>query len=116
MTTRTLGLIGERLKQMREKNGLTQTELATAMGVAQQAINRWERGKLDASLPALKDMARILGVSADYLLGLVDNPKDHYAEDRLTPEQRKLLWLIDQGMSIEAIEEIAGLAKRRNQS
>lgn len=53
---------GERLKQLREKAGLTQYALAKASGVTAQAIANIERGS-EPTWPTVIKLARALGVN-----------------------------------------------------
>jgi transcriptional regulator with XRE-family HTH domain len=63
-------MIGERIAKSREKMGLTQTELAQIIGVAQSRISEFERGiKTDCNISTAKRLARALGVGVDYLIG-----------------------------------------------
>jgi len=62
--------IGERLARFRKERGLTQTELARQLGVAQPVLSDYERGELRLHGQLIVELARILGVSADELLGL----------------------------------------------
>ncbi|BBU62910.1 hypothetical protein MSC49_28450 [Methylosinus sp. C49] len=57
------------LKVIRERHGLTQSELAKRIGTTQQTIARWESGKAEPSLAALRDLAVCLWTSVDQLLG-----------------------------------------------
>lgn len=57
------------LKMLRERHGLTQSELAERIGTTQQTIARWENGKAEPSLAALRDLAICLWTSVDQLLG-----------------------------------------------
>ena len=50
--------------------GLTQVDLAHKLGVPQQMISAYERGKLRLHGQLIIKIARILGISADQLLGL----------------------------------------------
>lgn len=61
-----------RLKEIRQKRGQTQTELASMLKTTQQTIARWESGKAEPSISALRDLAVIYGTSVDDLLG--NNP------------------------------------------
>jgi len=64
----TLGL-GNRLRQRRERNGLTQEELAKRTGLTQEMISNLERGKHQPRLDTLEKYARGLGLSVQALLG-----------------------------------------------
>lgn len=57
------------LKALREKSRLTQTELAQRVGTTQQTIARWEAGKAEPNLAALRDLAICLGTTVDGLVG-----------------------------------------------
>lgn len=68
---------GERLKKAREKQGLTQLQVAKAlakMGVLVNCkcdvVGKYERGLMFPNAHRIHDLCVILGVSADYLLGL----------------------------------------------
>lgn len=64
---------GERLKAERIKRGLTQSELATELGLNQSAISKFEYGIKEPAKNTLVAFAKYFGVSTDYLLGLKDN-------------------------------------------
>ena len=61
--------IGQRIKQFRKQNGLTQEKLAEYLGVTDKAVSKWECGLTAPDLALIMPLARILGVSADELLG-----------------------------------------------
>ena len=58
----------ERLRELRERKGLTQTELAKRLGVGRTTVTLWERGDNHPRIDMLVDLAKILGVKVDYLL------------------------------------------------
>lgn len=60
---------GERIKYLREKNGLTQKDIATKLGVEPAAISKYELDMREPNIEAIKKLARIFNVSIDYLLG-----------------------------------------------
>lgn len=60
----------ERLKEAREDNDLTQKEVATLTGTTQQQLYKYENGIQDMTVPKLKKLCELYGVSADYILGL----------------------------------------------
>lgn len=59
----------ERLKEAREKKGLSQRELAQLAVISQPAICQFESGKKFPNADTVEILADILGVSMDYLHG-----------------------------------------------
>ena len=59
--------IGDKIKQLRMKAGLTQIELASKIGTDQPLLTRWENGKKHPSLPNLIKIAEIFNISLDTL-------------------------------------------------
>ena len=82
---------GNRLRDAREKRNLTQDELALILGIGQSQMNKYENNKSEPSPEIIGRMARELEVTADWLLGLVDDSKGHLQEKSLSPTERKLL-------------------------
>lgn len=60
--------LGERLKYARETRGMTQTQLAEAIGQHQSTLAHWERGKARPSPEKVDLMAPVLGVATEWLL------------------------------------------------
>lgn len=61
--------IGARIAELRKAKDMTQMELADQMFVSFQAVSNWERGNTMPDIAKLGDLARILGVSIEELLG-----------------------------------------------
>ena len=59
----------QRLKEVRIKRGLTQTELGEKVGVKQNTFTNWEKGKREPSFENLIKLADLLEVSLDWLFG-----------------------------------------------
>jgi transcriptional regulator with XRE-family HTH domain len=59
---------GKRLQQFREQAGLSQSELARAIGIPVKSVQNWEAERVQPRLEALPKLARGLGVSLDVLL------------------------------------------------
>ena len=66
---------GLKLKQIRTSRGLTQQRLADKLGITKSTISAYENSSKYPSLEILYNLAIILNVSTDYLLGL-SNDKD----------------------------------------
>lgn len=58
------------LKDLRMEKGLTQEELAKQINFSLSVVNKWENGKKNPSVDAIKVLAKFFNVSTDYLLGL----------------------------------------------
>ena len=65
---------GEKLKELREKSGLTQKQLALQIGVSKSAISQYELQERIPSPIVIIKIASVFHVSSDYLLG-IDNQK-----------------------------------------
>lgn len=63
-----LAQIGERLKMLRKKMGFTQTKAAEQVGVSQDMVSRYEKGKSHPSPEYIFWMAGESGVSVDWIL------------------------------------------------
>ena len=57
------------LKTLREKNGLTQEQVARRVMVTRQAVSRWETGETQPNTDTLKLLSREFDVSINTLLG-----------------------------------------------
>lgn len=66
---------GKRLKQLREKRGLKQTQLADIMNVSNRTISVYEKGTVVPPTENLERLATFFDVTTDYLLGRTNNPK-----------------------------------------
>ena len=58
----------EKLVKLRKLKGLTQDELASAVGVSRQAVYKWESGQSYPEVPKLVELKLIFGISIDDLL------------------------------------------------
>ena len=69
-------ILGQRVREARKRAGLLQVDLAAALGdrYAHNDISRVESGERGLRLDGLVNAAKELRVSADYLLGLTDDP------------------------------------------
>ncbi|MCL2508994.1 MAG: helix-turn-helix domain-containing protein [Oscillospiraceae bacterium] len=62
--------LSERIRLLRERIGLTQSDLARSMGLTRSSVNAWEMGLSVPSTQYIVELAKIFNVSADYLLGI----------------------------------------------
>ena len=63
----------ENLKNVREKKGISQKEMAERIGVAKSTYSMYESGSREPNLQTIRKIANVLDVSIEYLMnGYVD--------------------------------------------
>ena len=60
---------GEHISSLRKAKNLTQGEVAETLGVTHQAVSSWEKGMTSPDIAKLSDLANLLEVSVDTLIG-----------------------------------------------
>jgi len=77
MDDSTRNVFGERLRKLRRAKGWTQEQLAKMLNVSRNAVAGWEAPskRYFPDQETLVRIARLFGVSVDYLLGLIDVPR-----------------------------------------
>ena len=75
----------ERIKQLRKKKGISQSELAEVIGVKNNTVSTWERGTRKPDFEALNLLSDYFEVSFEYILGSSDKE-----EARVNPTQDEL--------------------------
>lgn len=63
-----------RIKELREKRGITQLKMAIDLNMNQNTISRYENGARQADYAVLIMIADYFDVSIDYLLFRTENP------------------------------------------
>ena len=97
---------GKRLLTLRNRRGLSQSEIAEALGMAQTTYAGYENGKRNATVSLIRKFSKFFGVSADCLLGVKKQNEEftipeHYFDlynsrrrisDRIFAETVNVLW------------------------
>ena len=63
---------GNRLREIRMKHKLNQTQIAEKINMSQMGYSKYETGEIMLNTELLIKLSRIYNVSIDYLLGLTD--------------------------------------------
>ena len=74
-------LFGTRLKCLRKDRGETQKDLADFLGIKQNQIGEMENGRKASTIAKLALLCEHYNISADYLLGLTDEPRPLRQDD-----------------------------------
>lgn len=99
-------MINETLRNIREKKGLRQDDIAEALGVAQQTVLKWENGKTEPKASQIVKLSNVLGVPIDALFGnetiTVDQEMEYKIREtaKLNEEEKKCLNMFIEAMLI----------------
>ena len=88
-------MLGARIAALRREAGLSQAELASQLQISASAMGMYEQGRREPSGQMLVALARILGVTTDYLLTGTPAPEQvesiqQLLLDRVTSADRRL--------------------------
>lgn len=100
--------INERIHDLRERSGLTQSDLAIQLGMTRSGVNAWEMGISKPSLENLVILSRILHTTTDYLLG--NNNEETIVINDFTPEEKEMVMRM-----VHYIEEVHQLKCKKKQ-
>ena len=67
--------IGQKIRELRRKNDLTQEKMAEFLGITCQSVSKWETDTTYPDLAMIVPLARLLHVTTDELLGM-DAPEN----------------------------------------
>lgn len=64
--------VADRIRYLRDKSGMTQTDLAKKLGISRSAVNSWEMSLSMPSLANIVEMSQIFHIDVDYILSTSD--------------------------------------------
>lgn len=112
--------IGERIKELRLRSGLTQEELGNSIGAIKQTVNKYENGTI-TNIPTekIEAMARVFGVSEAFIMGWEKDDEDDIPKEyeaileyfKKNPELKSLFKIADD-LSPEDIDFLIEMAKK----
>ena len=79
-----------RIKELREKNGLSMEQLANQLNVTKSRVNMWENNGTVPRMNILIDLAKRFNVTTDYLLGNDNTANISIENAKLSSLQRNL--------------------------
>lgn len=94
-----------RLKELRERKGLTQQKLSDSLGtIAVPTIKQWESEKRFPNMDSIMILSQFFNVTSDYLLGLTDVYSTLHDKYTYSVEQFKIS-MKEKGISNKALAE-----------
>ena len=97
-------MIGRKIRSLREQAGLTQEDVAEAMGVSRQAVSKWEANLSRPSAENLIRLARLFRVelteivSAREEMDTEESAEEKPKEQHPSPKRRRWLWIAALGL------------------
>ncbi len=85
-------MICDKIKELRERAGLSQAALAKKVGVTRSAVNAWEMGLSIPTTQYVAELAQLFHVSADYMLGL--DSTESICIGSLSDEEKRILYTL----------------------
>lgn len=89
MTGKKVSSFSERIAELIESTGKTQTAVARDFGVSKQTISAWITGQNSPRIPIVYALSYYFNVSIEWLMGF-DVPMYGH-QDALSPEERRLV-------------------------
>ncbi|MCH5314567.1 MAG: helix-turn-helix transcriptional regulator [Eubacterium sp.] len=94
--------MGERIKELRKKSGMTQMDLAKKLGVTKGTISTWETGSRSPNYDVVDQMCEMFRASMDYLMGRTDVNSYRDMTDADTEQLGK--WTVEQDLTEYALK------------
>lgn len=98
---------GDRIKSLREAQGLSQRDVAERLQISESQVYRYEKDEIEPRADVVVKFASYFNVSTDYLLGVSDEP-GYFYKDGLSAKERSAIAAWRRGEKLEAIMVIAG--------
>ncbi len=97
--------IGGKILELRKARGMTQEQLAAALGVSAPAVSKWETDSSYPDITLLCPLARALGTDVDSLLAF----EEELSEEALGQWMTEIMGMVQKGAVSEAEERLNGL-------
>ena len=66
-----------KIAELRKRNGISQSELAAQLGIAQNTLSQYENEVRKPTVRIIERIADIFGVTTNYVLGIVVDKSEH---------------------------------------
>jgi len=99
-------ILGEKIMELRKKNGWSQEELAGKLNVSRQSVSKWESSMSVPDLDKILQLSEIFEVSTDYLLK--DDKEEDYVPGNQGEEQLRKVTLEEAQEFIRTRKEVSG--------
>lgn len=94
--------MGERIKELRKKNSLTQTQLANELNITKGTVSTWETNSRKPNFEVLVQMCEMFNASMDYITGHTDINNYHAITDDDMEQMGK--WCVEDDLTDYALK------------
>lgn len=123
--------MGSRIRELRKRAGMTQSELASRLGISASAVGMYEQGRREPDNKTIVKLCQLFEVSGDYLIGTSDSTASNGSVEvsevfdeftRKLSEQEGLMFdgiLLnneDRRKIIDAIKVVAAIARQQHKN
>lgn len=100
--------IGEKIKELRKAQDVTQEKLADYLNISYQAVSKWENGLALPDITLIPALSNLFGVTSDYLLGIKADEKEEKIKEIYkkamncthTGEMEKGIEIVKEGLAV----------------
>ena len=94
---------GQRFQRLRKNKDLTQEDIANKLNISPQAVSKWENDITYPDITYLVELATILEVTVDYLLGKKNEEKTSFVGEKNSERKKNLILkiVVDSKMAIK---------------
>ena len=87
-------IIAKNLSELRRQNKLTQLEVAEKLNYSDKAVSKWEQGESLPGIEVLYKLAKLYGVSMDYIVGEEQAKPARVTSGGLTQKRKRIITLL----------------------
>ncbi len=113
-----MSVFAERIRELRDTQGLTQDAIGKVIGKSREAISKYEVGEHEPDLVVIAALAKYFDVTADYIIGITDDselingrrksqgPYEKYLKDKdFIPHLRLAIKIKENNVDIAKVEK-----------
>lgn len=102
-------IVGERIKENRDKAGYTQEELANRIGVSRQTLSKWENGKTYPDIGNVLLLAELFETTVDAFIKETTTTEVHVHKEQRLRQRRRQDWIIMGVLTTILLVSLVGL-------
>lgn len=109
-------IVGERIKENRDKAGYTQEELANRIGVSRQTLSKWENGKTYPDIGNVLLLAELFETAVDAFIRETTTTEVNVHKGQWLRQRRRKDWMIIGVLTTIILVSLVGLKVLHDQN